>query len=500
LDILTALMRPVFSVGFVCALMTCVVASAEVPSEVTLIAHDVPGVLAAGMRLQVSVELRNNGTETWTAEDGYAVAYHWRDTDDGVVVWDGLRSAFSEPVGPGRATQVDAVLEVPTEPGGYRLQWDVVREGVRWLSEGAGVDRESIPVEVRVGHAFSVVEWRPPRRLAPGSEVTRRVLLRNDGTVTWRAGGRFTVSYHWFSRTGEVVVWDGLRSRIPGAIEPGASVEVMTVVRAPDKPGRYQLQLDLVHEGVTWFSQRDPTPEARSAVLIAGIPGLGTAGWFFVTLIVAAAAFLVARRGRPAVLLSWVAVADVVWCFGSVMVKQDIVLDAAGQRPTLDGWLLMGGGAAIVLLPVLLFPTRVRPWVVWGVAALATFLLFTDVVYQRFFGDLVSVAVLGAASQVGRVRASILSLVEARDLWVWPASSDSSLPTPACSNKCFATCIWRARSASSTTTPTIWEDTCGGGRSGRGLTTRTFAPWWASFQNAQICGGDPVRGLGPHEG
>jgi phosphoglycerol transferase MdoB-like AlkP superfamily enzyme len=314
---------------------------------------------------------------------------------------------------------VDALLEVPTQAGDYRLQWDVVREGVRWLSEGTGADRESIPVEVRVGHAFSVVEWRPPRRLAPGSRVERRVLLRNDGTLTWRADGSFTVSYHWFSGTGEVVVWDGLRSQIPGAVEPGASVEVMAVIRAPGQSGRYQLQLDLVHEGVTWFSQRDPTLEARSTVLIAGIPGLGPAGWFFITLIVAAAAYLVARCGRPAVLLSWVAVADVAWCIGSVTVKQHGVLDAAGQHPTPDGWLVMGGGAAIVLLPVLLLPTRVRPWVVWTATVLATILLFTDVVYQRFFGDLVSVSLFGAASQVGRVRASVLSLVAARDLWLW---------------------------------------------------------------------------------
>ncbi len=61
-------------------------------------------------------------------------------------------------------------------------------------------------------------------------------------------------SYHWLRPDGGVVEYDGLRTPFPRALEPGGAVELTFRLAAPEAPGRYVLELDLVEEGVTWFS------------------------------------------------------------------------------------------------------------------------------------------------------------------------------------------------------------------------------------------------------
>jgi phosphoglycerol transferase MdoB-like AlkP superfamily enzyme len=118
-------------------------------------------------------------------------------------------------------------------------------------------------------------------------------------------------------------------------------------------------------------------------------------------------------------MLELVAFADIVWCAGSLVVKQAVVLAEADQAPSLVGRLLTLSGAAVVLLPLLVVPRSARPWVSWGTACLGTVVLHADLVYQRFFGDILSLSVVEAAGQVGRVRASVWSLLAPSDWWLW---------------------------------------------------------------------------------
>jgi phosphoglycerol transferase MdoB-like AlkP superfamily enzyme len=113
------------------------------------------------------------------------------------------------------------------------------------------------------------------------------------------------------------------------------------------------------------------------------------------------------------------AVGDVLWCFGALTVKQSIVLTAAGFPATAGGWLMICGGAAACLLAVEALPERFRGWARWGLAAGATCVLWADAVHLRFFGDLPSPAELLSVGQLGRVEASIRSLLEPGDIWFW---------------------------------------------------------------------------------
>jgi hypothetical protein len=56
------------------------------------------------------------------------------------------------------------------------------------------------------------------------------------------------------------VVWDGARGTLPADLLPGQSAVVSVPVTSPEKPGGYLLRLDLVLEGVVWFSSQGVAP------------------------------------------------------------------------------------------------------------------------------------------------------------------------------------------------------------------------------------------------
>ncbi len=80
-----------------------------------------------------------------------------------------------------------------------------------------------------------------------------RAEIENAGTATW--GPDIAASYHWLDERGNAIVWDGVRTRLPGPVEPGERVELEIAVRAPMPPGSYGFALDLVAEHRAWFAE-----------------------------------------------------------------------------------------------------------------------------------------------------------------------------------------------------------------------------------------------------
>ena len=125
---------------------------------------------------------------------------------------------------------------------------------------------------------------------------------------------------------------------------------------------------------------------------VVGFTRPGPAGWAMVSLGCALLAVVVAG-GRLHRLAGLVAVADVLWCLATVVVKQGVVLHDLGERPGNWSALLTVAGLSLLLMPaLLLLPPLVRAWCCWVVAVVGTVVLYADLVYGRFFGDVLSVA------------------------------------------------------------------------------------------------------------
>ncbi len=105
------------------------------------------------------------------------------------------------------------------------------------------------------------VGWRSVdgvESIAPGATLDLRVTVRNDGETPWSSRGPLAVNlgYHWLDGAGEIVLFEGRRTAFAEEVAPGATVEVEMAVEAPDRPGSYTLELDLVRERISWFSRR----------------------------------------------------------------------------------------------------------------------------------------------------------------------------------------------------------------------------------------------------
>jgi len=105
---------------------------------------------------------------------------------------------------------------------------------------------------------------------ARGSDLLLQVRAVNNGSETWKPGGRFPVrlSYRWLSKKGDTLIADGLRSELSCDVAPGASTVVLLRVRTPDDPGERLLLVSLVQEGVAWFSDRDQSNGRIQALAI----------------------------------------------------------------------------------------------------------------------------------------------------------------------------------------------------------------------------------------
>ena len=109
-----------------------------------------------------------------------------------------------------------------------------------------------------------------PPRLPAGRTVAIPAQVRNAGTSVWpQQPDQFRLGNHWCDGRNRRVEFDSGRESIPVEVLPGATIALSLQVRVPTNPGTHVLELDLVHEGVTWFAERG-SPTLRTRVEVDG--------------------------------------------------------------------------------------------------------------------------------------------------------------------------------------------------------------------------------------
>jgi hypothetical protein len=102
----------------------------------------------------------------------------------------------------------------------------------------------------------------PPAALRAGRPATLQVFVRNDGPAPWQARERdgepyqLSLGNHWLDAAGRVLVNDDGRTQLPRDILPGEEAALTLHLNAPNAPGDYLIELDMLQEGVSWFGPR----------------------------------------------------------------------------------------------------------------------------------------------------------------------------------------------------------------------------------------------------
>ncbi len=105
--------------------------------------------------------------------------------------------------------------------------------------------------------------------LAPGERLLLRVGLRNSSRFGWgptqESGLR--LANRWLDPEGAVVVSQDGTTNIAARWPPGEERELELWITAPEQPGSWQLELDLVEEGIARFSARGAAPMVTAATV-----------------------------------------------------------------------------------------------------------------------------------------------------------------------------------------------------------------------------------------
>ncbi|MEX1363100.1 MAG: sulfatase-like hydrolase/transferase [Nannocystaceae bacterium] len=370
--------------------------------------------MSAGDVAQVEVWLRNEGDQEWSVELGDAFSHRWYD-EAGRMVAEGPRTPLPSPWLPGDAEPLIAHVVAPSEPGRYRLVWEPVRDGVGWYGPATQSGAEQW-VEIgrpRLSWALESVESAGARWARRTDELG--VVVRNTGAEAWSPERGDRLSYRWLDRRGEVLQADGLRTDLPGRVEPGDTVRLAARVRGPDEPGRFVLELEMVREHVRWYGP----PTAGRAwleirverwssywVVLLGLAGLGGAA--------------ILRRSRPATRWRWLAwrSGPALWAAAAAAVLVHCFVDLSGAEPWPGSALVALGPAALLGLLLLPLPPRAQAWGGALGLTLLTLMALADLAYLHFFGSLVPLTAVLAVHHLVDAEATVGSLLRPSYAWL----------------------------------------------------------------------------------
>lgn len=110
--------------------------------------------------------------------------------------------------------------------------------------------------------------------------------VRNEGSVTWPAGGSVRLGYHmYYAGTWTEVPNSATRTLLPEAVSPGELIPMVANIRAVP-PGDYDVVWDMVNEGQFWFGDQGSPRVATRIRVNAYRPELTSYGpnygdWFW---------------------------------------------------------------------------------------------------------------------------------------------------------------------------------------------------------------------------
>ncbi|MDH3745076.1 MAG: LTA synthase family protein [Acidobacteriota bacterium] len=283
-------------------------------------------------------------------------------------------------------------------------------------------------------YAFSIVGGNTPRLLFVAGDRDCEFEIRNDGYLAWDQSRKFSLSYHWLTVSGRDEVQEGLRSRLPGGVEPGETVELKARIKPPSQTGVYRLRWDMLEEGKGWFAQltpRDPPP----APLIIVLPSFGFFLFFLLSVTVLVTTLLLLRkehrtdRRTPLAgpIGGFLGVADLAWAALALYGKPYLLYAELPNRNLhAYSWTAVAA-VGLLLVAAAILRGRQRPWACWAIVLIGTLDVLGQTLYFRFFDDVATTGTFFAAGQTGALGQSIAALSKPQD---WLLAIDLLLALP----------------------------------------------------------------------
>ena len=188
---------------------------------------------------------------------------------------------FTHPIaGPGRLIHSFAYIENPPDAQEPIFNWFLPSvDGLISLLRNVGIqDVEVYSVQsgravficrkrgayadsrIWVDHAATITLVRGPSVSQPSSQLQFNIRVENSGFTTWLAAGdpetgkgMVQLSAHLLGEDGEEVEWNYGRAALKSDLAAGEVAHFDICLQAPNRPGRYVVEFDMIAEHLAWF-------------------------------------------------------------------------------------------------------------------------------------------------------------------------------------------------------------------------------------------------------
>jgi RHS repeat-associated protein len=238
----------------------------EIVNRATVSSQSVPATMVPGQTYAVSVTMVNSGTTTW-AQSGF---YRLAPVGAGSGAWSiGRVELPVASVSPGQSVVFNFNVVAPAGVGTYNFQWQMVQEFVEFFGDATPL----LSINVTRGNDAVFSSQVVPPSMTQGQTVPVTVSMTNTGTSTWTGG-----LYYLASVGAGASAWSVVRAELPTgpvgpvqrAVSPGQTVTFTFNVVAPNTPGTYNFQWQMVQDGVEVFGAAAPNVTVNVVAAING--------------------------------------------------------------------------------------------------------------------------------------------------------------------------------------------------------------------------------------
>jgi len=212
-------------------------------SNAEIVSHTIPASMTTGQSYSVQVVVKNTGTTTWTAAEGYKLG---SPGDGDPFAFHRVPLDLSDVIGPGQQKTFSFTMVAPSTPGSYLTDWMMLQENVAWFGQTLTI---AVKVASPVDNAI-VVSDTIPSAMTAGQSYTVAVTVRNTGTSTWTEASNYKLG-----SPGDSDPFGSARQELAlsESIAPGQEKTFTFVMTAPTTPGSYVTDWRMLRELVTWF-------------------------------------------------------------------------------------------------------------------------------------------------------------------------------------------------------------------------------------------------------
>lgn len=219
------------------------------PLSSAIISDTIPSNMEAGKVYDVSVTVKNTGSNTWSSANNYRL---------GVLGWnapfmDTNRVLLPQATAYNNTVTFNFKLKAPYKSGSYNTTWSMVQDGVAWfgqvLSKNINVMGNVPPYEAQI------VGTTIPSTMEAGKSYNVSMTVKNVGYNTWTSANNYRLGI--LGSTGTFI--DTNRVQLPSSVYNGDSVTFNFILKAPTKNGSYNITWQMVQDGITWFGQTAST-------------------------------------------------------------------------------------------------------------------------------------------------------------------------------------------------------------------------------------------------